>query len=818
MAKRYEGIRRDQEFHKDDKYRDTRRMSRKLNDLMKASPAVFITLMWTMLGIMALFPFTMELMTFFMSILVIAGVIQGRGRTLLFRTPMSSGTMYKGTQNGAPVEYDYEGQKKKRGVYYDKDGYVCDGIYFLGNDNEFGNEQYWFNDSDVRKHMLLFGTTGAGKTEALLSLCYGALLSCSGFIYSDGKGTFELYYKMYNTCRIFAAEDDLLLMSFLTGDEDPYRPTTIKISHSLNPFADATKDAAVQLLVSLLSGGSSGGDGDMWKERAMVLMESVMGLLVYRRDFLRKLIDVDTIRDALILENIYKAWKNAVEAGDDTTHEDYLPPMVLNSLKGYLASLPGLDLNKPFEEKPDTVDEQHGYLFMQYTKLLGSLADMYGYIFNTQLSEINFWDIVVHRRILVVLLPALAKSKNELSMLGKIIIACIKQMMTSGLGKKSEGNLREILNSNPTKSRTPFIVILDEYGYYSVPGAAVMPAQARGLGFFMVFAGQDFAAFAATSKEEAESIVANCKIQACMALQDEKQTYAIFKDKAGMADITITTGDQYNPSGWSLRENDTINYERRDRVTFKDLSEQEMGEMHILFEGKMGRGRFFYAAVKPKNDDNPIRVNQFIAVQPPSLEKIEALTEQFKEVRQRITSIQYVTDMAEDEDANGQDEVLREISELFNSYRIDHESSEKASCATIAHICFNKKKLHDAQKERNNVLTQNKYQSDFFRADEEHEEKERRYQAEKADINRREVKTYGQKVSAGYDELLRKQMAIDENAKTADSKVRSQIKDINALARYPRAQPESKAPREIMGYIEEINFKVAQKDEEYDED
>ena len=95
---------------------------------------------------------------------------------------------------------------------------------------------------------------------------------------------------------------------------------------------------------------------------------------------------------------------------------------------------------------------------------------MYGYIFNTQLSEVNFWDVVTNRRILVVLLPALAKSQNELSMLGKIIIACIKQMASSGLGKESEGLVETTLWKNATTSRTAFYAILDELGYYIVPG------------------------------------------------------------------------------------------------------------------------------------------------------------------------------------------------------------------------------------------------------------------------------------------------------------------------------------------------------------
>jgi intracellular multiplication protein IcmO len=114
------------------------------------------------------------------------------------------------------------------------------------------------------------------------------------------------------------------------------------------------------------------------------------------------------------------------------------------------------------------------------------LADSYGYIFRTNLGEVDFWDVVANRRILVVLLPALEKSPEELANLGKIIVACLKQMMATGLGSLLEGEYKKIIETKPTYSPTPFLCILDEYGYYAVKGAAVMPAQARSLGFCML--------------------------------------------------------------------------------------------------------------------------------------------------------------------------------------------------------------------------------------------------------------------------------------------------------------------------------------------
>ena len=95
---------------------------------------------------------------------------------------------------------------------------------------------------------------------------------------------------------------------------------------------------------------------------------------------------------------------------------------------------------------------------MQLTRAFTSLADTYGHILRTELAEVDFRDVVLNRRILVVLLPALEKSPEELSNLGKIIVASLKAMMASGLGEEVEGEYREVIERKPTNSPTPLCV------------------------------------------------------------------------------------------------------------------------------------------------------------------------------------------------------------------------------------------------------------------------------------------------------------------------------------------------------------------------
>ena len=55
------------------------------------------------------------------------------------------------------------------------------GICLFGNEISTG-EELWFSNDDMRTHCLIFGSTGSGKTEALISLAFNALVQGSGFI------------------------------------------------------------------------------------------------------------------------------------------------------------------------------------------------------------------------------------------------------------------------------------------------------------------------------------------------------------------------------------------------------------------------------------------------------------------------------------------------------------------------------------------------------------------------------------------------------------------------------------------------------------
>jgi intracellular multiplication protein IcmO len=504
------------------------------------------------------------------------------------------------------------------------------GIAFFGNDRSNG-EELWFTNSDMRTHVLIFGSTGSGKTEALVSMAFNSLLHGSGFIYVDGKGDNALYAKVFSMVRKMGREDDLLTINFMTGARDVVGPQPNRLSNTMNPFANGSSSMLSQLVISLMDASSSDANGDMWKGRAINFVESLMKILTVMRDAGHVLLDANTIRDYFLLqklETIVVDKKFPIGETGLTVPLEHLPRQILDPLRNYVLNLPGYNPAKKGNQSGEVL-EQHGFITMQLTRVFGSLADTYGHILRTNLAEVDLKDVVLNRRILVVLLPALEKSPEELANLGKIIIASLKAMMAAGLGDAVEGDYRDVISRKPTNSPSPYVCIMDEYGYYAVKGFAVVAAQARSLGFSAVFAGQDLPAFQKASKEEAASIGANCNIKICMKLEDPQETWEFFNKSAGETYVTNVSSFQMNPGSLTMNYMDSRNtsVDRRQRIELLDLKDQREGEAHIFFKSKIIRAEMFYANPKPITK---LRLNHFLKVEPPPANELLEIDERHR--------------------------------------------------------------------------------------------------------------------------------------------------------------------------------------------
>lgn len=670
MARALRGLQQEQEQISQQLLRDTRPFGKRVSDFFKNPSAIAASIM-IMAGVAFFLPATVNLMVPFSIVTFLFCLLATRHASLPFRLPMRSQRL--DFNDPAP------GSTKPR---------KARGIYFFGNELQTSQE-LWFANEDMRTHVLIFGSTGSGKTEALVSLAYNALIQGSGFIYVDGKGDNSLFAKIFSMVRSMGREDDILLINFMTGAKDIIGPQKKRLSNTMNPFAIGSSSMLSQLVVSLMDSGSQSGDGDMWKGRAINFVEALMKILVAMRDGGHILLDANTIRnyfelnrlEAMVLDKVF------IRDDQDPINIENLPSLVTDPIKNYLVNLPGYNKEKKGKQVSQVL-EQHGFITMQLTRVFGSLADTYSHILRTDLAEVDLNDVVINRRILVVLLPALEKSTDELATLGKVIIASLRAMMAAGLGDAVEGSYRDVIQRKPTNAPTPYLCILDEYGYYAVKGFAVVPAQARSLGFSVVFAGQDLPAFQKASKEEALSIGANTNIKICMKLEDPLDTWDFFMKTAGESYVSQVKEFQNDGKGLAnlYMDSKSAQIEKRQRVDLLDLKEQREGEAHIFFKSKIVRAKMFFANPEPVKH---MRLNHFLKVGKPA----DAVLLELSNAHKHLEKLQQQTDTFVNVKINNED--LEKVIVTINN----NEATSSIERGVAALLAFNARELPEAVEE-----------------------------------------------------------------------------------------------------------------------
>ncbi len=498
----------------------------------------------------------------------------------------------------------------------------ADGILYLGNEHDT-KEEIWFTNTDARTHILFLGTTGSGKSVGLKSIAANALCWGSGFIYVDGKADTTLWSTVSAIARRFGRDDDMLIMNYMTGGLGGKGA-----SNTLNPFSSGSASYLTNMMTSLMPDAE--GDNAMWKERAVALISGLMPCLVWKRDNQNVPLSVGVIRRYIGYGEIIKL-----------SRDKNLPETMRTGLKAYLNELPGFQdgaYDDNGQEKPQSPDappfdpsvprQQHGYLSMQFTRSLQSLGDDYGYIFDTQAADVDMMDVVLQRRMLIVLIPALEKSSDETANLGKIISSTLKGMMGGTLGHTVEGEAATIIENKPTASSTPFIAIFDEVGYYAAQGMAVMAAQARSLGFCLVYAAQDLPAMEKRVKEEARSITANCNIKIFGKLEDPTQTKDFFEKTVGSAIVTELSGYQKAqgsmivPGGYSDAQNASI--QNRARANYDGLRAFTEGRAVCCFGKAVNEIQIYNAEI---GDAKVMRVQRFLPIPPPAEDLLDQLRE-----------------------------------------------------------------------------------------------------------------------------------------------------------------------------------------------
>ncbi|MHA6346938.1 TraM recognition domain-containing protein [Roseivivax sp. CAU 1761] len=566
------------------------------------------------------------------------------------------------------------------------------GIFFLGNEMKTGKE-VWLTNDDARQHFLVVGTTLAGKIESLLFFAANALMWGSGFLFCDGKGDVALFAKVYALARRFGREDDLLVLNFMTGNQDLGAMGGKIMSNTLNPFSTGSSDSLTQMVVSLMD--DAGGDGAMWKGRATAMLTGVMRALSWLRDEGHVDLNVGEIREFMSLRKI-------VDLADVEQYRD-MPQPIRKTIKSYLTSLPGFQPEKGYKQAQTTLD-QHGYLEMQFTKILGSLADVYGHIFHTPSGEVDMFDVVLNRRILVIMLPALEKSGDEIANLGKIVVATLKGMMGATLGSSLEGNWAQVVENRPTNSPSPFICVLDEVGYYTVEGMALMAAQARSLGFTMVYASRDIPAMKRLNEKEAASIIANTNTKIFMRSEEAETTGKLAVEAGGKGLKAQTGGFQGKAGELGVGYSDQMDarIEATDRVNWTELKAQTEGMMHVMFQDKVVRAKSFYANPEGAVDNKKLklRANHFIKVPKPDHEDLER-ARRLPEIAAKMMSDEFIQKNRESAEASikearlSKDRIASAVKEFDYMIKERNKPADAGACAVAAIIHEQSEALQD---------------------------------------------------------------------------------------------------------------------------
>jgi len=476
---------------------------------------------------------------------------------------------------------------------------------FLFGNLRFSKKPYelWGAFAHLLTHEMILGSTGSGKTETLVSKVANYLSVGSGIMYSDAKAAPKLGWQIFTLARFFGREDDYRSLNYIKGNVSGKPDPAVRRGNNVNLFTYGSAESVTQIIVSLMP--PSGGENKLFSERAIGLISAVIPGLVDLRDKADLKINPGVIRKALEFEEVQKL-KRAKPVS----------PASREALRAYLSSLSGYTENpvdkqgKPTDQQPQEVTRQFGFAQAYFTRALASLSDTYGDIYMVGRGEINFLDLILRRRICVVMIPALEKAPDEMKNLSKIVLAAQKNAISTGIPPDIEGRKEDVLDSLPITASVPFGIINDEFAFMMTPGYGAVLAQARGLFVAITVSGQDYAGMKREDADEAEQIAENTKIKIIMASEGLGATKELIQEIAGegMAAAASSYAKDDGSLTSSYRDNKSANLEKKARVDVRDTRAAVEGEGIIFWRDRIVPVTMFYHGLDEKSiiSDYPV--------------------------------------------------------------------------------------------------------------------------------------------------------------------------------------------------------------------
>jgi intracellular multiplication protein IcmO len=486
---------------------------------------------------------------------------------------------------------------------------------YLGRER-FTGRQVWQAMKRSVQHRIFFGTTGAGKTVAMIGATVAnAIAQGSGCIYVDGKGSPDVYTEIMALAREAGREDDVQVLSFLGGE-----------SNTTNPFAEATADMIREILVGQLN--EEQGQNAIFHGRAVALLTALAPVMRWIGDNKSVLIDLERIRDAMELHNIARIvqdreikFRYTATGTEETISIEGCPREYLRGLESYLSSSGGFDVGQGMgNPKLDKPVEQHSYIEMQFTEVFTQWLIGLGHIFRVPRGDVDPYDVVINRRILVVLLPSLKSSTKTTQGLGKYLVAMLKATMGQVLGDRLQGDYADVIEHLPTNSPTAFKVDFDEAGAYATTGMNDMFQMARSMNFEFNMGLQETSSIKAALGARAAAVLGNPNTVLGMRLQ-EPDTGKMVEDIGGETKVAqIVQQASAQDFFGTFKPAEAASIQAAKRYNWLDLRNLKEGQAILSYGNRLVHMNMFWCRRRSK--PQATRINEYLMLGAPDRARI----------------------------------------------------------------------------------------------------------------------------------------------------------------------------------------------------
>lgn len=350
---------------------------------------------------------------------------------------------------------------------------LTEGACFLGNEDATGHE-LWLPPDTMLGHMLVLGTTGSGKTVFLQGIAANAMMGGAGCLYVDGKGDIGVHARIMALASLAGRVDDVLTLNLMDHGGDRFRDGRLQ-THTYNPFAHADEATLARLVAGCVDFPA---DQPQWRERIYSMCAAVAAVLAHDRSVTGTAVKPSDIWALVSLRSLVEAHGRLSAEGAGVYAR-----AAASRVAAYLSRLPEFELSRGADQYLTTLD-QHGFAEMVVGRAIGTLAHAHAATLGVERPDIDMEDVVTRNRILMVLLPALGKSRDEVAGLGRLLLTDLE----ATLGRIEAR--RHAARSATLPGTLPSVAILDEFGYYGdrVPA---LSAAAAACGVSLVLSAQD---------------------------------------------------------------------------------------------------------------------------------------------------------------------------------------------------------------------------------------------------------------------------------------------------------------------------------------